>query len=65
MGMDLAGMVQMGEYSNGCICQVRGKTLTAPQAAAGIAEAVAGVEMQRQLDEAFLRDSNQHPLSRH
>lgn len=23
-GMDLVGMVKMGEYSDGCICQVRG-----------------------------------------
>jgi hypothetical protein len=24
-GMELAGMVVMGEYSDGCICQIRGK----------------------------------------
>ncbi|HSN15862.1 MAG TPA: hypothetical protein VLT61_14615 [Anaeromyxobacteraceae bacterium] len=30
-GMDLVGMVKMGEYSDGCICQVRG---AAPGAAA-------------------------------
>jgi hypothetical protein len=24
-GMDLAGMVAMGEYSDGCICKVRGQ----------------------------------------
>jgi len=45
--MELAGMVQMGDYSNGCICQVPGKDLT-PHAAAAVGEAVAGVWVQAQ-----------------
>lgn len=40
--MELAGMVQMGEYSNGCICQVPGKVISS-QAAAATGEAIAGV----------------------
>jgi len=45
--MELAGMVQMGEYSNGCICQVPGKVV-APQAVAAAGEAIAGVWFQTQ-----------------
>jgi hypothetical protein len=37
-GMDLAGMVAMGEYSDGCICKVRGQQV----ATAGTELAVAG-----------------------
>jgi hypothetical protein len=48
-GMDVAGMVVMGEYSDGCICQVRGAAnkaaLNGGPAAAG---AVDGVMMQKQ-----------------
>lgn len=40
--MELAGMVQMGEYSSGCVCQEPGKAVT-PQAAAAAGEAAAGV----------------------
>jgi hypothetical protein len=49
-GMELAGMVQMGEYSNGCVCQVRGRPLAVRDAATGALPAVTGVwmEMQRQ-----------------
>jgi hypothetical protein len=42
-GMELAGMVKMGEYSDGCICQVRGaQPPSTAQAAAAAAEAQAG-----------------------
>jgi len=44
-GMDLIGMVAMGEYSDGCICQVRGKPGQAPSAAA-VSAAVVGVIAQ-------------------
>ena len=44
-GMELAGMVKMGEYSDGCICQVKGKTVTSSAAAAAI-PAITGVVMQ-------------------
>lgn len=27
-GMDLAGMVAMGEYTNGCVCKVKGGQLS-------------------------------------
>jgi len=43
--MELAGMVQMGEYSNGCICQVKGKTVTSSAAGAAI-PAITGVVLQ-------------------
>src|SRR4051812_11658369 len=49
LGMELAGMVVMGEYSNGCICQAPGHKVDVPQAAAAGAEpAVVGVALQQQ-----------------
>jgi hypothetical protein len=42
-GMDLAGMVQMGEYSNGCICSVRGKPVAILDTAEAVLPAVAAV----------------------
>lgn len=51
-GMELAGMVQMGEYSNGCICQVKPQDgqnqPPAVSAVGGAAPAVSGVMMQMQ-----------------
>ena len=47
-GMDLAGMVAMGEYSDGCICKVRGQAASgdnATVAVAGAAPAAVGVIM--------------------
>lgn len=47
-GMDLAGMVAMGEYSDGCICKVRGQAAAADNstlAVAGAAPAAVGVVM--------------------
>ncbi len=52
-GMDLAGMVKVGEYSDGCICQVRQRapaagqpSSEAPSAPGG--PAIAGVWVQMQ-----------------
>ncbi len=56
--MELAGMVQMGDYSNGCVCEVPGKML-APRAAAGAAEAAAGVWAQ--MEEERRRAATSHP----
>jgi hypothetical protein len=54
-GMDVAGLVYMGEYSSACICSVPGKVganRTYLMAAAGaVGGGVAGVEMQRQRQE--------------
>lgn len=46
--MDLVGMIQVGEYSDGCICQVRNapRTATLSPAVAGAAPAITGVMMQ-------------------
>jgi hypothetical protein len=52
LGMELAGMVVMGEYSDGCICAVPGRTPPAATAAflyvgaSGVVAAAAGVRMQ-------------------
>jgi hypothetical protein len=40
--MDLAGMVAMGEYSEACICQVRGKQTSAVMPAAALGVVAAG-----------------------
>lgn len=48
-GMELVGMVAMGEYSDGCICQVPGGQKSATQDVAGAGAAVAGVEVHRQM----------------
>jgi hypothetical protein len=44
-GMQLAGMVQLGEYSDGCICEVKRGASGSPSASAAI-PAAAGVHMQ-------------------
>ncbi|GAC1535147.1 MAG: hypothetical protein NVS2B9_00200 [Myxococcales bacterium] len=44
-GMELAGMVQMGEYSDGCICQVKSGGTAAPSGSA-VSPSAAGVYLQ-------------------
>ncbi len=62
--MELAGMVQMGEYSNGCICQVRGRPASSASAAN---PAAAGVYLQmmaaaaQQQQEQQQQQDQQHP----
>ncbi len=52
-GMDLVGMIAVGEFSDGCICQVRGATpQPAVQGAGPAAAAAIGVVMQMQADDA-------------
>ncbi|MGE0551041.1 MAG: hypothetical protein AB7O24_32565 [Kofleriaceae bacterium] len=47
--MDLVGMIAMGEYSDGCICQVRGAPPNAAvNAVSAAGPAIAGVAMQVQ-----------------
>ena len=53
--LEFAGMIMLGEYSDGCICTAPGKTLTHAErnAAAGSAGSAAGVVMQmRQAEQA-------------
>ena len=50
-GMELVGMVVLGEYSDGCICQVPGKSASRPvllSAAVGPAAVGVMVQMQQQ-----------------
>ena len=47
-GMELSGMIAMGEYSDGCICQLPGKQVTPAAAAAAAGPPAAGVVMQMQ-----------------
>ena len=55
-GMDLSGMVAMGEYSDACICRVRGKDDAADETGAVGAGAV-GVVMQMRADEQARRQA--------
>ena len=48
-GMQLAGMVQLGEYSDGCICEVRKGAASVASASAAI-PAAAGLHMQMVAD---------------
>ncbi len=54
-GMEVAGMVYMGEYSSACVCQVPGQHASRSKlmtgASGAVAGGVAGVEMQRQANE--------------
>jgi len=48
--MELAGMVKMGEYSDGCICQVMPSTAAAPSGRVGASiPAAAAVYVQMQV----------------
>lgn len=56
-GMELAGMVAMGDYTNGCICKVKGEQLSLNDtgksvllSSAGQTGGVAGVYRQMQED---------------
>lgn len=46
--MELSGMVQMGAYSNGCICRVPGKSVSEAEVGGAAVAATAAVETQRQ-----------------
>jgi len=54
-GMEVAGMVYMGEYSSACVCEVPGQHASRSKLMLGtsgaVAGGVAGVEMQRQANE--------------
>jgi hypothetical protein len=54
-GMELAGMVKMGEYSDGCVCQVPGKSVSmaSTAVAAGAASGVIAERNHRDEDEPF------------
>ena len=56
-GMELAGMVAMGEYTNGCICKVKGTQLSMSgvgnillMSSAGSGGGAAGVSMMNQAE---------------
>src|SRR5687767_7275713 len=61
-GMELVGMVSMGEnYTDGCICAVPGKGPVAMSLASGaIAGGTVGVELQRRAAEAQQQRQQQH-----
>ncbi len=46
-GMRLAGMVQMGEYSNGCICEVPIESRQAGLSVGAVGPSVVGVVLQQ------------------
>jgi hypothetical protein len=55
-GMQLAGMVALGEYSDGCICEVAGARSAAAAGSAGAAAAVM-TAMQAAADAAAARNA--------
>lgn len=61
-GMELAGMVYMGEYSDACICTVPGKTASKSgqlvASAGAIAGGAAGVVMQMRRNEEHSRQTH-------
>lgn len=50
LGMELAGMVLLGEYSDGCVCQKPGKTVEPAAAGAATAAGAVGVIQVRRAD---------------
>ena len=46
-GMELTGMVALGDYSDGCICEIPGKRASGYAAAAGVAEFIVMQERAR------------------
>jgi len=63
-GMELAGMVKMGEYSDGCICQVKPAASAAPSGREGASiPAAAGVYVQMQA--AAAAAANEQEMQRH
>ena len=61
-GMELSGMVYMGEYSDACICTVPGKTASASStflaSAGAVAGGSAGVVMQMRRNEQHANQAN-------
>jgi hypothetical protein len=61
-GMELAGMVYMGEYSDACVCTVPGRSASASKhllaSAGAVAGGSAGVVMQ-------MRRNEEHSRQRH
>lgn len=56
-GMDFVGMIAVGEYSDGCICQVRGMAIAPAVRGAGasIPPAVGVVMQQRRAQQSAAR----------
>jgi hypothetical protein len=60
-GMELVGMVSMGEnYTDGCICAVPGRAAQAMAMAPVALGGVVGVELQRRRNEEQRRQQQQH-----
>lgn len=62
-GMELVGMVYMGEYSDACVCAVPGEDATIRDvgtASASVAAGAAGVAMQMQEEERRRQQNYQY-----
>ncbi|MGZ6124270.1 MAG: hypothetical protein ACXWLR_04875 [Myxococcales bacterium] len=46
-GMELTGMIALGEYSDGCICELPGKRISAAAAVAGAASVAVMTDMRQ------------------
>jgi len=49
-GMELAGMVALGQYSDGCICEVPGKRVSRGAATVGASAAVMAAIQEKERD---------------
>ncbi len=58
-GMEMSGMVAMGEYSEACVCQVPGKTVSQADVSA-TAGGAAGVMMQMQRNQQQQQHMRMH-----
>lgn len=60
-GMEVAGMVYMGEYTSGCVCSVPGQSASSRKlmmaSASGAGAGAAGVVMQKRKDDEAQRQS--------
>ncbi len=63
-GMEVAGMVYMGEYTDGCVCVVPGQSASRKKlmmaAAEGAGAGAAGVVLQMRADQERQRQASTH-----
>lgn len=66
-GLDMAGMVLMGEYSDGCICKVRGRSASTQDERIAVAAgpAAVGVVMAMRAQNQQQRQQQQMQMQQH
>jgi hypothetical protein len=64
-GMELTGMVKMGEYSDGCICETKQRVERTSAGAASSLPAVVGVHLQMEAERQRAMQQPQPPPQLH